>query len=232
MTALRDHYVRSRFDALAPRFRDEVSGDDFRLAAIRRALPTLTGRRVLDLGAGKGRFARHLDQQGARVVALDASSAMLHAAHGLDRVQAAADRLPFRDAAFDAVIAVEVIEHLASLDAMLGEVHRVLRPGGMVVLIDKNRLALDAAVPVVPALARKWLDERRGRWMYPPDAPARERWFGTRRLARQLALRFETVHTEHLLRPEEASRAVFRHVPGARLFTLWSARRRGELPHA
>ncbi len=232
MTALQDRYVRSRFDALAPRFRDVVAPTDFRLDAIRRALPALAGRRVLDLGAGKGRFARHLDQAGARVVALDASESMLSAASGLDRVQAAADRLPFADAVFDAVIAVEMIEHLARIQPTLDEIHRVLRPGGTVVLIDKNCLALDARMPVVPAVARKWLDERRGRWMYPPGAPVRERWFVPRRLARRLGSRFEDIRVEHLSRPEEASWAVFRLLPSTRLFTLWAARRRGEAPHA
>jgi 2-polyprenyl-6-hydroxyphenyl methylase/3-demethylubiquinone-9 3-methyltransferase len=227
VTALPDRYVRSRFDALAPLFRDEVAPVDFRLAAIRRALPPRAGLRILDLGTGKGRFARHLADEGAHVVGLDASAAMLGAARGLDRVHASADRLPFRDRAFDAVVAVEVIEHLADLDPVLAEVHRVLRPGGVAVLIDKNRHALDARLPIVPAVVRKWLDERRGRWMYPADAPFRERWFAPGALARRLRSRFDDVRVESLLRPEEASWSVFRRVPRARLFTLWIARRGG-----
>jgi SAM-dependent methyltransferase len=227
MTALRDHYVRTRFDTLATRFRENVAESDFRLAAVRRVLPPLDNLRVLDLGAGKGRFARHLADAGARVVALDASTAMLSAARGLDRVHAAADRLPFPDGAFDAVIAIELFEHLSNRDTTLDEMWRVLRPGGTAVLIDKNLLALDARLPLVPAAARKWLDERRGRWMYPPDAPVRERWFVPKHLARQLASRFETVQIAYLLRPEEASWVVFRRLPSARLFTLWSARRGG-----
>jgi ubiquinone/menaquinone biosynthesis C-methylase UbiE len=225
VTALRDRYVRSRFDALAPRFRDAVAPADFRLEAIRRALDPVAGRLVLDLGTGKGRFARHLAAAGARVVGLDASAAMLAAASGIDRVHAAADRLPFRDAAFDAVVAVEVIEHVADLGPVLIELHRVLRPGGRLVVLDKNRHALDGRLPIVPALARKWLDERRGRWMYPPGAPFRERWFAPQGLSRRLSRHFDDVRVDFPLRPEEAAWAVFRRVPRARLFALWTARR-------
>src|SRR5262249_37374499 len=102
----------------------------------------LTGRRVLDLGCGKGRFARALARDGAWVVGLDRSAAMLaaRAASGLERVKGSARRLPLASAAFDAVVAVEVFEHIprAAADEVRAEPPRVRRPGGTLAIIDKN----------------------------------------------------------------------------------------------
>jgi 2-polyprenyl-6-hydroxyphenyl methylase/3-demethylubiquinone-9 3-methyltransferase len=223
--------VSARFDLLHARFKRDVGPDDARLAALRRVLAPLAGRRVLDLGCGKGRFAARLWGEGAEVVGLDISAAMLAAApeRGLGRVRGSARRLPFADRSFDAVVAVEVFEHLAALDDVLREVRRVLRPGGTLAVLDKNAVALDARRPWMPALAVKWLDERRGRWMYPAGGPVRERWFRPGALRRRLARHFEGARVEHLLAPAEAGSLVFRAVPAARLMALWTARAPGGL---
>src|SRR5205085_1976365 len=95
MTALHEAAVSGRFDALEARFKDEVLPDDGRLLALFEALGRLAGRRVLDLGCGKGRFAAHLATRGAKVVGLDRSAAMLARAMDLERVRGSARRLPF-----------------------------------------------------------------------------------------------------------------------------------------
>jgi 2-polyprenyl-6-hydroxyphenyl methylase/3-demethylubiquinone-9 3-methyltransferase len=216
--------VAGRFDLLHARFKTAVGPADVRLDALRRCLAPLSGLRVLDLGCGKGRFAARLKEEGAEVVGLDLSAAMLAGAAGLDRVRASARRLPFAAGAFDAVVAVEVFEHLHGAGEVLDEVRRVLRPSGRLALIDKNAGSLNDRRPWLPNLAVKWLDERRGLWMYPRGGPVRERWFRPGSLRRVLERRFDDVRVEHLLSPAEAGRAVFRFVPGVRLLTLWTAR--------
>ncbi len=123
-------------------------------AAVVDRLRPLAGKRVLDLGCGKGRFARALAERGASVVGLDLSAAMLDQATGIGRVRGSARRLPFGPASFDAVMAVEVFEHLArrSLDLVCGEIHRVLRPGGRLVIVDKNACSWNARRPGCRAL--------------------------------------------------------------------------------
>jgi SAM-dependent methyltransferase len=225
MIAELEAVVASRFDELHGRFKRELAEDDVRLRGIVDRLWPLADRRVLDLGCGKGRFARALCERGASVVGLDLSAAMLNEAKGIDRVRASARRLPFRPASFDAVVAVEVFEHLAprSLDLVCVEARRVLRPGGTLVIVDKNARSWNARRPWLPSVAVKWIDERRGLWMYSRHETVREHWFTAGGLQRRLDRWFRAVRVEYLLSPDERGRFPFQYVPGTRLFALWAA---------
>jgi 2-polyprenyl-6-hydroxyphenyl methylase/3-demethylubiquinone-9 3-methyltransferase len=216
--------VAARFDLLHHRFKAGVGREDVRLDAVRACLGRVDGRRVLDLGCGKGRFAAPLAAAGAEVVGLDRSAAMLAGGAGLDRVRGSARRLPFAGGTFDAAVAIEVFEHLAAVDEVLLELRRVLRPGGIVAIVDKNAGSWNARRPWLPNLAIKWIDERRGLWMYPRGGPVRERWFWPRAFADRIRRVFGEVRVSHLLSPGEADHPLFRRVPGSRLLTLWSAR--------
>ncbi|MEJ7639260.1 MAG: class I SAM-dependent methyltransferase [Singulisphaera sp.] len=227
MTIAHEAVVADRFDRLHGRFKPSVAAGDGRLRAVRERLEPLRGRRLLDLGCGKGRFAAHLRAAGAEVIGLDRSAAMLAGAEGLPRVLASALRLPFAASAFDGVFAVEVFEHLTRIDDVLIEIRRVLRPGGTLAIVDKNAGSLNARRPWLPNLAVKWIDERRGLWMYSSDSKVRERWFWPRAFRRWLGRHFEDVGVSHLLSPSESGLALFRRVPSARLMTLWSARAPG-----
>jgi SAM-dependent methyltransferase len=92
-----------------------------------------TGKRVLDLGCRSGALTRHF-LEGNEVVGLDVDrDALARAAElGIEPVEAnVEDPLPFPDASFDAVVAGELFEHLQFPDALVGEIRRVLRPGGV-----------------------------------------------------------------------------------------------------
>jgi 2-polyprenyl-6-hydroxyphenyl methylase/3-demethylubiquinone-9 3-methyltransferase len=226
MIARHEAIVGSRFDALHASFKHEVDHDDPRLRGIVANLGSIAGSLILDLGCGKGRFSRALSALGASMVGLDLSTAMLADARSINRVRASARRLPFTPASFDGVVAVEVWEHLPprSLDQVCREVVRVLRPGGTLVIVDKNVCAWNARRPWMPAVAIKWIDERRGLWMYSHREPVRERWFRAGELRRRLARFFSEVKVEFLLSPAERGRFLFEQVPGARLFVLWTAK--------
>jgi SAM-dependent methyltransferase len=108
------------------------------------------GSVVLDLGCGGGRHAFACLKAGADVVALDAQRAEIDGVVGMvDAMHAAgempggarhagvvadATRLPFADGSFDRVIASEVLEHLVEDEVAIGELARVLRPGGLAAL--------------------------------------------------------------------------------------------------
>jgi SAM-dependent methyltransferase len=93
------------------------------------------GKRVLDLGCRSGAFTRHF-LDGNEVVGVDVDRAALEKAAvlGIQTVQAdVEERLPFDDESFDAVVAGELLEHMRFPDAVVGEVDRVLRRGGVFV---------------------------------------------------------------------------------------------------
>lgn len=93
-------------------------------------------RRVLDIGCGTGTMLTHLARYGdAEGIDVDAEAIEYCHARGLTQVsQAPADHLPFDDSTFDLVTALDVIEHIDDDRGALCEVHRVLRPGGTLLL--------------------------------------------------------------------------------------------------
>ncbi len=102
-------------------------------------LGPVSGRRVLEIGAGAAMCSRWLATQGAVPVALDLSGGMLqHALAAAERsgvrvplVQADAQRLPFADGSFDvACTAFGAVPFVADSAGVMREVARVLRPGG------------------------------------------------------------------------------------------------------
>lgn len=92
-------------------------------------------RRVLDLGCGQGALGaavRGVSAAQPAVVGLDASATML-AAVPPPAVQADGTALPFRTNVFDAVVAVNVLDHLPDPLPAIRAAHRVLRPGGVLI---------------------------------------------------------------------------------------------------
>lgn len=229
MSLTQEQAVAHRFDQLTARFKDTIPPDDYRLTALQAALGPLSGLRLLDLGCGKGRFATALERMGAKVVGLDRSRGMLACSSLEDRVLASALRLPFPDNGFDAVYAVEVLQHLppGRLETCIREAARTLRPGGRFIVVDRNLWALDDRRPWLPSVALKRLDEHRGRWMYPAGGPVRERWNSPRGLHRILKTQFGKNFTQMLIRPEEHGRWLFERVPLARRMALWAGEKPG-----
>lgn len=94
------------------------------------------GARVLDLGCGVGDVTALLAESKYDATGVDVSEEALQAARAKHRgisVAAipASGRLPFEDASFDAVYCAEVIEHVFDPRALLAEISRALRPGGI-----------------------------------------------------------------------------------------------------
>ncbi|GHD04877.1 class I SAM-dependent methyltransferase [Zhihengliuella salsuginis] len=100
----------------------------------------VAGRRILDAGCGAGPLSEALRERGAEVAGFDASAAMIELARqrlgqGADlRVADLGDPLPYVDGEFDDVVASLVLHYLRDWGPPLAELHRVLAPGGRLIL--------------------------------------------------------------------------------------------------
>jgi len=132
---------------------DEVLDREYWLRGLWEVGRIRPGQRVLDLGAGTGRFARLLSETNV-VVALDPSREMLGVARGKGSfgiVRGEAHRLPFRADSFDTTIVVMVLHQLADFRGALAEVSRVSR-SVVVATSDMARRRLGIMEEAFPSL--------------------------------------------------------------------------------
>jgi SAM-dependent methyltransferase len=134
--------IRCAFDNDVRLFPSTVSERDGRLQSIMSSLVRSDGKRILDAGCGKGRFAQSVAEQfpTAEIWGVDVSPEMLRSVPNSIRTrEASLLNLPFPDDHFDFVYCVEALEHAVHPQAALRELTRVTKPGGTVLVIDKNR---------------------------------------------------------------------------------------------
>lgn len=109
-----------------------TNADDVIVEAVREVAPG----QVLEVGSGIGELADRIKNElGASVCAVDISPRMvaLTAERGIDAIVADAQELPFDDCRFDCEVAAWVLYHVPDLDRAVGELARVLKPGGRLV---------------------------------------------------------------------------------------------------
>ncbi|MEO8372513.1 MAG: methyltransferase domain-containing protein [Candidatus Solibacter sp.] len=157
--------IQSSFDQSASdeeHFPSTIDPRIYHVQVIREHLGPLAGKRVLDVGCGKGRFARVFYEQEPRAElwGLDISEEMLRFVPPEIQTRAGAmTELPFDDESFDCAYATESLEHAVEIGRAVSEICRVVKTGGRIAIIDKN--------------AEHW-----GRL----DTPEWEKWFSRKEL--------------------------------------------------
>ena len=111
---------------------------------------------MLDIGCGEGQVARRIAGLGMEVVGLDPTPSQINVARdragGPCYARARGEALPCRSAAFDAVVLCLALEHVDDYETAIGEVARVLEPGGRFVLVLCH--------PLLQAPGSGWVDDR------------------------------------------------------------------------
>jgi SAM-dependent methyltransferase len=130
-------------------------------------------RTALDIGCGEGRFCRMLHQRGVNATGIDPTPALIAAARARDAsgtyLEAAAERLPFSDEAFDLVVSYLSLIDIPDIHKAIPEMTRVLKPGGVLLIANLNSFNTACA-------DTGWVKDRAGqRLFYPIDNYLQER---------------------------------------------------------
>lgn len=132
-----------------------------------------SGLRILDIGCGGGLLSEPMARLGAEVVGVDAAErnvpvASLHADEqglSIDFRHATAEDLVVEGETFDAVLNMEVIEHVSDPGAFLAACHDLLKPGGLMTCSTINRTAKSFALAIVGAeYVMRWLPAGTHQW--------------------------------------------------------------------
>jgi len=138
-----------------------------------RAERPLRGLKLLDVGCGGGLLSEPLARLGAAVTGLDAAErnvkvAALHAEESglkIDYRHLSVEELAASDGRFDAVLNMEVVEHVADVGSFLGASASLVRPGGVMILATLNRTPKAFLMAIVGAeYLLRWLPRGTHDW--------------------------------------------------------------------
>ena len=138
-----------------------------------KALDSLKGLRILDVGCGGGILAEPLARLGGDVVGIDpaeenAAAARAHAAASglsIDYRAATAEALADAGERFDAVIASEVVEHVTDVGSFVHRCAEMVKPGGLLIVTTINRTLKSFGLVIVAAeYIMRWLPIGTHRW--------------------------------------------------------------------
>jgi 2-polyprenyl-6-hydroxyphenyl methylase/3-demethylubiquinone-9 3-methyltransferase len=138
-----------------------------------KAAAGLAGLSVLDIGCGGGLVCEPLARLGAAVTGIDPAPESIEAAKAhaegsrltIDYRATTAEALAESGAAFDAVLLLEVVEHVPDVPAFLKGVAPLVKPGGIVVLSTLNRTFKSYALAIIGAeLILRWLPVGTHQW--------------------------------------------------------------------
>lgn len=146
--------------------------EGFRSEMVSRLAGDIDGKKVLDIGCQYGVFSFYLSERGGMVTGMDISEKWVNRCReecserypekDMDFVVGDAQALPFPDESFDIVVCTEVVEHVDYAGNVLGEIHRVLTPGGILVLGTPNTASYyvwlwKAFKRILPMNAIRWV---------------------------------------------------------------------------
>jgi ubiquinone/menaquinone biosynthesis C-methylase UbiE len=140
--AIRESFSRYYFKSIP----ENILEADKRLDKTRGYFQDIKGKKILDVGCGKGRYSYWFIKYGADVFGIDPVAEFLKiACRNVDRAKfcaASALDLPFRDNSFDYVCCIEALQHISNTQKAISEMSRVLKSGGKIIIIDNNKFSL------------------------------------------------------------------------------------------
>lgn len=155
---------KADFDESAPLFMTHIDPNDGRYQALRQTVETacpLGGdNNVLDVGCGKGRYLKNLlaDRPDIQFFGVDISRSVIEekTERKIHWAEGSLTHIPFPNASFNVTYACESLEHAVDIESAIREMARVTKPGGCILVIDKNADTL-GTMEITPW--EQWFDE-------------------------------------------------------------------------
>ena len=144
--------IRADFNRERGLYGETISHQDGRVREIMNFFGDISSKRVLDVGCGTGRYLRVMHEKwpDANLHGLDLSEEMLEACPPDVQTRLASLLcIPYPNESFDFVYCVEALEHALLVENSIREMARVLKPGGKLMIIDKN-IALKGSLEIKP----------------------------------------------------------------------------------
>ncbi|HDY67935.1 MAG TPA: methyltransferase domain-containing protein [Candidatus Scalindua sp.] len=133
--------IKTAFNQKVNIFSDTIDESDGRIQEILSFFGNLDGKKIIDIGCGKGRFLQILKSKfsNAQLYGLDISEKMLSfCPNEVETICGSMLDVRHPDGYFDYVYCVEALEHALRIENAIKEVVRILKPSGKIVIIDKN----------------------------------------------------------------------------------------------
>jgi len=135
---------------------------------VKEMLPDVFGKKILEIGAGTGRFSLLLAKTGGNVTALDISQEMLDVLQEktkkanlfkkINTIQAdASQKIPFPNETFDFCIAINTLSHVKDASALFKEIFRILKPKGIFLANYPNLISIYFPFGILVNFKRKAL---------------------------------------------------------------------------
>ena len=139
--------LKLSFEEEAPIFSDTIAENDGRLIYVLEEIHNANPRNLLDLGCGKGRYSKAIAFEFPQITihACDLSKNVMQAMPPqISKRIGSLVSAPYNDDEFDFILVIESLEHAVNVQAAIREIDRILRPGGTLIIIDKNIRKLGA----------------------------------------------------------------------------------------
>jgi malonyl-CoA O-methyltransferase len=133
--------ITSDFNREVNEYSISIDEKDGRIREILSFFGDLNGKKVIDVGCGKGRYLRVLMNRFSRAeyYGLDVSKEMLRfCPKGIETTVGSMLAIKYPDSYFDCVLSVEALEHAVNVEVAVKEMVRVLKSGGKIIIIDKD----------------------------------------------------------------------------------------------
>lgn len=179
-------------------------------------------KKILDAGCGEGRFSKYFIDTRADITSMDFSEEYIRVdkknmPKGKFVVGSVTD-IPFPNNSFDYIFSVDVLQHVPELRKSIQEFHRVLKKGGTLFIIDKNKKGLNPKLLIPQIWIQKYKELTEHRY-----SEFKERWFLPEKFKEFIAQDFDEVKYTYLTEKNK-SKIFIRH-PKLNLFVVWVARK-------